>query len=116
MRNVMRHFILRCFFLGDSKLQADGNVPPVVLADTKRFRRYLAVSFATLLAILLHVVVFFGYITRPASPPFSAAAPLPMIAMVLSAPPRTESGGCSTCGFTSTDETQSDQKAAAQTR
>lgn len=87
MRLAMGNFSLRGFFLGEAQRQANGEMPSAVIAGATKLLRYSAVSLATLLAVLLHVGVFFWYITRPAPLPFSAAAPLPMIAMVLSAPP-----------------------------
>ena len=51
-----------------------------------RQSRPVAVASATLVAALLHGSLLFWYVTRPAPLPFSAAAPLPMIAMELSAP------------------------------
>jgi periplasmic protein TonB len=51
------------------------------------WRRPIAVALATLLAALLHGYVLFAYANKPAPMSFSAAAPLPMIAMELSAPP-----------------------------
>ena len=75
------------FFLAETSMRPAGDFPPVILTSTKRLLRYSAVASATVIAILLHVAVFFWYFTRPTPPPFSAAAPLPMIAMVLSAPP-----------------------------
>ena len=54
---------------------------------TQRLRRSAAVTSAVLVAALLHGGLLFWYSTRPAPLPFSAAAPLPMISMELSAPP-----------------------------
>jgi periplasmic protein TonB len=53
----------------------------------QRYRRPAAVTSAVLVAALLHACLLFWYVTRPAPLPFSAAAPLPMISMELSAPP-----------------------------
>lgn len=53
----------------------------------KRYRRSAAVTSAVLVAALLHGCLLFWYVSRPAPLPFSAAAPLPMISMELSAPP-----------------------------
>ena len=50
-------------------------------------RRPLAICAATLAAALLHGGLLFWYAHRPAPLPFAAAAPLPMIDMMLSAPP-----------------------------
>lgn len=52
-----------------------------------RYRRSAAVMLAVIGASLLHGCLLFWYVTRPAPLPFSAAAPLPMISMELSAPP-----------------------------
>ncbi|PKM09927.1 MAG: energy transducer TonB [Gammaproteobacteria bacterium HGW-Gammaproteobacteria-10] len=54
---------------------------------TNRYRRSLAVTSAVMVAALLHGGLLFWYVSRPAPLPFSAAAPLPMISMELSAPP-----------------------------
>ncbi len=54
---------------------------------SNRYRRSLAVTSAVLVAALLHGGLLFWYVTRPAPLPFTAAAPLPMISMELSAPP-----------------------------
>ncbi|ANE55532.1 energy transducer TonB [Methylomonas sp. DH-1] len=51
------------------------------------YRRSAVVTSAVLVAALLHGGLLFWYVTRPAPLPFSAAAPLPMISMELSAPP-----------------------------
>ncbi|WP_415878263.1 hypothetical protein [Methylomonas sp. TEB] len=52
-----------------------------------RYRRSAAVISAVLVAALLHGGLLFWNVSRPAPLPFSAAAPLPMIAMEPSAPP-----------------------------
>lgn len=52
-----------------------------------RYRRSAAVTSAVLVAALLHAGLLFWYVSRPAPLPFTAAAPLPMISMELSAPP-----------------------------
>ena len=54
---------------------------------SNRYRRSLAVASSVLVAALLHGCLLFWYVSRPAPLPFSAAAPLPMISMELSAPP-----------------------------
>lgn len=54
---------------------------------SNRYRRLMAVTSAAMVAALLHGCLLFWYVTRPAPLPFSAAAPLPMISMELSAPP-----------------------------
>jgi protein TonB len=54
---------------------------------SNRYRRSLAVTSAVMIAALLHAGLLFWYVTRPAPLPFTAAAPLPMISMELSAPP-----------------------------
>lgn len=54
---------------------------------SNRYRRSAAVTLALLVAALLHGCLLFWYGSRPAPLPFSAAAPLPMISMELSAPP-----------------------------
>lgn len=87
MRLGVGNFSLRGFLLGEAQRQADGTFPPPLLAGTKPLLRYAWVASATLLAALLHVAVFFWYVTRPAQLPLRAAAPLPMVALVLSAPP-----------------------------
>ena len=60
---------------------------PVTEIPYQHYRRPAAVAAATLAAAVLHGALLFWYVTRPAPLPFSAAAPLPMIAMELSAPP-----------------------------
>lgn len=57
------------------------------LMSGNRYRRSAAVTSAVLMAALLHGGLLFWYVIRPAPLPFSAATPLPMIAMELSAPP-----------------------------
>lgn len=52
-----------------------------------RCRRFAALTSAVLVAALLHGCLLFWYVRRPAPLPLSIAAPLPMIAMELSAPP-----------------------------
>lgn len=52
-----------------------------------RYQRSASVALAVVVAGLLHLCLLFWYVTRPAPLPFSAAAPLPMISMELSAPP-----------------------------
>lgn len=52
-----------------------------------RCRRSMAITSAVLVVALLHGCLLFWYVSRPAPLPFSAAAPLPMISMALSAPP-----------------------------
>ncbi|MDD2738330.1 MAG: energy transducer TonB [Methylomonas lenta] len=54
---------------------------------SNRYRLLMAVTSAALVAALLHGWLLFWYVTRPEPLPFSAAAPLPMISMELSAPP-----------------------------
>ncbi|MCI0667730.1 MAG: energy transducer TonB [Methylococcaceae bacterium] len=51
------------------------------------WKRHLAVAGTAVLAFVLHALVFLWIVTRPAPAPFSEAAPLPMIDMILSAPP-----------------------------
>lgn len=87
----LRHSILaklnqRLLFLSEAALNNSGGLPPVSIANTRKVPRLAAVASATLVAALLHCALFFWFITRPAPLPFSAAAPLPMIDMVLSAP------------------------------
>jgi len=64
----------------------DGGLPLSVAPGTNQYCRPLAIFSATLAAALLHGSLLFWYIHRQAPLPFSAAAPLPMIDMVLSAP------------------------------
>lgn len=64
-----------------------GPAPRVNARPIDRQSRPVAVASATLVAALLHGSLLFWYVTRPAPLPFSAAAPLPMISMELSAPP-----------------------------
>jgi protein TonB len=54
---------------------------------SSRVRRSVSVITAVLIAALLHGALLFWYVMRPAPLPFTAAAPLPMISMELSAPP-----------------------------
>ena len=65
----------------------DPNAFNLSLPIRNRFRRPAAVTSAVLVAALLHGGLLFWYVSRPAPLPFSAAAPLPMISMELSAPP-----------------------------
>ena len=58
--------------------------PPM---PSNRYRRSMAITSAVMVAALLHGCLLFWYVSRPAPLPFSAAAPLPMISMELSAPP-----------------------------
>lgn len=57
------------------------------MVPSNPYRRSVAVTSAVLVAALLHGGLLFWYVSRPAPLPFSAAAPLPMISMELSAPP-----------------------------
>ena len=59
----------------------------LVLKIRAPYRRPVSVSASTLLALLLHGMVLLWFTTQAAPLAFSAAAPLPMIAMELSAPP-----------------------------
>lgn len=52
-----------------------------------QYRRPVAVTASTIVTILLHAYVLFWFGTQAAPLAFSAAAPLPMISMELSAPP-----------------------------
>jgi len=54
---------------------------------SNRYRRSLAITSAVMVAAMLHGGLLFWYVSRPAPLSFSAAAPLPMISMELSAPP-----------------------------
>lgn len=54
---------------------------------SNHYRRSAAVTSAVLVAALLHAGLLFWYVSRPAPLPFTAAAPLPMISMELSARP-----------------------------
>ena len=61
-------------------------LPLIAPSAGDKYRRLLAIFSALLAAALLHGSLLFWYIHRPAPLPFSAAAPLPMIDMMLSAP------------------------------
>lgn len=76
------------YFLADAAVNGRGDfssITPQVLPTSGR--RTVAVALAALVAAMLHGCLLFWYVTRPAPLPFSAAAPLPMISMELSAPP-----------------------------
>jgi len=88
----MRHSIIRfptlsLFLPSALSPPNDGGLPLSMAPGTAGYRRPLGVLSATLAAVLLHGCLLFWYIHRPAPLPFSAAAPLPMIDMMLSAPP-----------------------------
>lgn len=75
-------------FLADSAMNGrDDFSPKLIQIPAPSRRRLIAVTLAALVATLLHGYLLFWYATRPAPLPFSAAAPLPMISMELSAPP-----------------------------
>lgn len=65
----------------------DSLVTHLVLKIRAPYRRPVSISASTLLALLLHGMVLLWFTTQAAPLAFSAAAPLPMIAMELSAPP-----------------------------
>ncbi|WP_404360492.1 energy transducer TonB [Methylotuvimicrobium sp. KM1] len=78
----------RHFFLADSAANGrDDFSPKLIQIPAKSRHRPIAVALVTLVVTLLHGYLLFWYATRPAPLPFSAAAPLPMISMELSAPP-----------------------------
>jgi len=85
--SILRYRTMLFFFPTDPTLNDIGSLPLPVVRAVKNYRRRVAVVSATLIAALLHGCLLFWYITRPAPLPFAAAAPLPMIDMVLSAPP-----------------------------
>lgn len=64
-----------------------GGLPFFTTSGPNSSRRRLAMLSAALVAALLHGCLLFCYLHRPAPLPFAAAAPLPMIDMMLSAPP-----------------------------
>lgn len=78
----------RLYFLEDSALREREDfslaIEPVPVVSGRRF---IAVTFAVLIAAMLHGCLLFWYVTRPAPLPVTAAVPLPMISMELSAPP-----------------------------
>lgn len=65
----------------------DGLLSRLVLKIREPYRRPISVSASTVFALLLHGLVLLWFTTQAAPLAFSAAAPLPMIAMELSAPP-----------------------------
>ena len=65
----------------------DGLLSRLVLKIREPYRRPVSVSASTVFALLLHGLVLLWFTTQAAPLAFSAAAPLPMIAMELSAPP-----------------------------
>ncbi|WP_367156092.1 TonB family protein [Methylomonas sp. HYX-M1] len=78
----------RIYLLDVSALPEPDNSWSVTVPHTAvSLRRSLALTAVALLVALLHAYLLFWYATRPQPLPFSAAAPLPMIAMELSAPP-----------------------------
>lgn len=75
------------FFSGNPPYDGPGG-PPVVMADIPfTWKRPLTVLAAICVAAVLHGLLLFWYVNRPEPLPFTEAAPLPMIDMVLSAPP-----------------------------
>lgn len=78
---------LRTFFQSNPDLPDPQPFLVSAPMPANRYRRSAAVILAVMVAALLHGGLLFWYVTRPAPLPFSAAAPLPMISMELSAPP-----------------------------
>jgi protein TonB len=75
------------FFSGDPPYDGRGG-PPVALTEIPlTWKRPVAVAAAAALAAVLHGLFLFWYVNRPAPLPLTEAAPLPMIDVVLSAPP-----------------------------
>ncbi|CCE23233.1 energy transducer TonB [Methylotuvimicrobium alcaliphilum] len=75
-------------FLADSAMNGRDDFSPKLIQIPATSRcRPISVALATLVVTLLHGFLLFWYVTKPAPVPFSAAAPLPMISMELSAPP-----------------------------
>ncbi|WP_347258753.1 energy transducer TonB [Methylocaldum sp.] len=75
------------FFSGDPPFDGPGGTPVTMAEIPATWKRPLAVAAAAGLAAVLHGLLFFWYLARPEPVPFTEAAPLPMIDMVLSAPP-----------------------------
>jgi protein TonB len=84
--SFIHHRFAQMRFLSELSLPDSAGVPLPLPTSPRQYRRSLAVTSSVLLAALLHGSLLFWYIHRPAPLPFSAAAPLPMIDMVLSAP------------------------------
>lgn len=77
----------RMCFLADAAL--NGREEPSFMTGLPvSGRRLVAVACAILVAAMLHGGLLFWYIMRPVPLPITAATPLPMISMELSAPPK----------------------------
>ncbi|WP_347987578.1 energy transducer TonB [Methylomonas sp. AM2-LC] len=86
-QSIIRFPSLSLFLPSALSTPNDGGLPLIATPDSDKYRRPLGILSATLAAALLHGCLLFWYVNRPAPLPFSAAAPLPMIDMMLSAPP-----------------------------
>jgi protein TonB len=77
-----------CFFQDGHPYGAlPGGLPTAAVEIPSTWKRPAAVAGAAVLAALLHGALYLWYASRPAPRPVTAAAPLPMIDMVLAAPP-----------------------------
>ena len=74
-------------FPGDRPYDGPEGLPVTVAEIPCTRKRPLAVAAAAILATVLHGLLFLWYVNRPVPLPVSEAAPLPMIDLVLSAPP-----------------------------
>lgn len=75
------------FFSGDPPYGGRGSSPVALAEIPLTWKRPVAVAAAAALAAVLHGLFLFWYVNRPAPLPLTEAAPLPMIDVVLSAPP-----------------------------
>jgi protein TonB len=78
---------MKTFFLPDIPQPGAAKMPIGVVGLPASWRRSAGVAAAAALAALLHGLLFFWYLNRPAPLPFTEAAPLPMIDLMVSAPP-----------------------------
>lgn len=86
-------------FLADTRLNTRGNVSSAITqVPIFSSKRVIAAVFAVIIAAMLHGCLLFWYVTRPVPLPVTAAVPLPMISMELTAPPGAsyKSSGCAT--------------------
>ncbi len=74
-------------FPGDRPYDGPEGLPITVAEIPLTWKRPLAVAAVAMLVTVLHGLLFLWYVNRPAPLPVSEAAPLPMIDLVLSAPP-----------------------------
>ncbi len=85
-QSIIHYRFARMRFVSELSLPENANAPLPLSASRRQYQRPLAITLSVLLAAVLHGGLLFWYVNRPAPLPFSAAAPLPMIDMVLSAP------------------------------